>query len=158
MLQWHVSYVSWLGCYSTLVIFLPCCHVSRYEKLRLHSHVTPLLFTTLKHETYTIWKMLHMHVSVTKAWWDRWCTCLWNEMQLVEAKHLGCYTDHMDYALRGGPAYKTKPCGVRLCSAPFARHLEDILKILWDLLGYVWSHDSCNLLLFSGYLLNLTDL
>ena len=34
----------------------------------------------------------------------------------------------------------------------------DILKILRDLLGYVRSHDSCNLLLLTGYLINLTDL
>ena len=34
----------------------------------------------------------------------------------------------------------------------------DILKMLRDLLGYVRSHDSCNLLLLSGYLLDLTDL
>ena len=34
----------------------------------------------------------------------------------------------------------------------------DILKILRDLLGYVRSHDSCNLLFLFGYLLNLTDL
>ena len=25
--------------------------------------------------------MLHIHVWVTMAWWDRWCTCLWNEIQ-----------------------------------------------------------------------------
>ena len=34
----------------------------------------------------------------------------------------------------------------------------DILKILQDLLGYVRSYDSCNLLLLTGYLLDLTDL
>ena len=34
----------------------------------------------------------------------------------------------------------------------------DILNILRDLLGYVRSHDSCNLLLLTGYLLNLTNL
>ena len=38
------------------------------------------------------------------------------------------------------------------------RHREDILMILRDLFGYVWSHDSCNLLLLSGYLSDLTDL
>ena len=66
--------------------------------------------------------------------------------------------DHMGYAPEGGPAHKTKPCGARFCSAPPARHGEDILKILRDLLGYVWTHDSCNLLLLSGYLSDLTDL
>ena len=50
--------------------------------------------------------------------------------QIPTADHIGC-------ALRGGPAHKTKPCGARLCLAPPARHLEDILKILRDLLGYV---------------------
>ena len=35
---------------------------------------------------------------------------------------------------------------------------SDILKILRDLLGYVRSHDSCNMLLLSDYLLDLTDL
>ena len=34
----------------------------------------------------------------------------------------------------------------------------NILKMLRDLLGYVRSHDSCNLLLLIGYLLDLTDL
>ena len=45
--------------------------------------------------------------------------------------------DHMGCAPRGGPAHKTKSCGARRCSAPPARHREDILKILRDLLGYV---------------------
>ena len=67
-------------------------------------------------------------------------------------------TDYMGCAPRGGPAHKTKPWGARRCSACPARHQKDILKILRDLLGYVRSHDSCNLLLLSGYLLNLTDL
>ena len=66
--------------------------------------------------------------------------------------------DHMGCALKGGLAHKTKSCGARLCSVPPARHRKDILKILRDLLGYVRSHDSCNLLLLSGYLLDLTDL
>ena len=34
----------------------------------------------------------------------------------------------------------------------------DILKMLRDLLGYARSRDSCNLLLLTGYLLDLTDL
>ena len=45
--------------------------------------------------------------------------------------------DHMGCAPRGGPAHKMKPCGARFCSAPPARHGEDILKMLRDLLGYV---------------------
>ena len=56
MFQFHVSHVSGPCGYFILVILLPCCHVSWYKKLRLHSHVTPLLFTTLKYETYTIGK------------------------------------------------------------------------------------------------------
>ena len=36
-------------------------------------------------------RMFHMYVSGKMTWWDRWCTCLWDEMQLVEAKHRGCY-------------------------------------------------------------------
>ena len=59
---------------------------------------------------------------------------------------------------QGWPAHKMKPCGARRCLAPPARYREDILKILRDLLGYVRSHDSCNLLLLSGYLLDLTYL
>ena len=59
---------------------------------------------------------------------------------------------------RGGPAHKTKPCEARRYSARPARHWEDILRILRDLLGYVRSHDSYNLLLLFGYLLDLTDL
>ena len=35
---------------------------------------------------------------------------------------------------------------------------RDILKMLRDLLGYALSHDSCNLLLLTGYLLDLIDL
>ena len=58
--------------------------------------------------------------------------------------------DYMGCALRGGLAHKWKPCGTRFYSAPPARHKEDILKILRDLLGYVRSHDSCNMLLLSG--------
>ena len=34
----------------------------------------------------------------------------------------------------------------------------DILKMLRDLLGYARSRDSCNMLLLTGYLLDLTDL
>ena len=45
--------------------------------------------------------------------------------------------DHMGCAPRGGLAHKTKPYGAWLCSVPPARHQEDILKILQDLLGYV---------------------
>ena len=33
----------------------------------------------------------------------------------------------------------------------------DILKMLRDLLGYARSRDSCNLLLLTGYLLDLTN-
>ena len=44
-----------------------------------------------------------------------------------------------------------------------ARHVPqgikgDILKMLQDLLGYARSHDSCNLILLTGYLLDLTGL
>ena len=65
---------------------------------------------------------------------------------------------HMGYASRGGPARKKEPCGARLCSATPARHGEDILKMLRDLIGYIRSHVSCNLLLLFGYLSDLTDL
>ena len=34
----------------------------------------------------------------------------------------------------------------------------DILRMLRDLLGYTQSHDFCNVLLLSGYFLDLTDL
>ena len=46
-------------------------------------------------------------------------------------------TDYMGCATRGGPAHKTKPCGAWRYSARPARHREDILKILRDMLGYV---------------------
>ena len=36
--------------------------------------------------------------------------------------------------------------------------MGDILKMLRDLLGYARSRDSYNLLLLTGYLLDLTDL
>ena len=69
-------------------------HIAMFQSMRnsccihmLHHYYSQQL--SMKH---TQLKMLHMHVSVTMAWWDRWCTCLWNEMQLVEAKHLRCYT------------------------------------------------------------------
>ena len=95
MFQFHVSHVSWPCGYFILVILLPCCHVSRYE-----TQVAFTCYTITIHNTQVWnihnWKMLHMHVPVTKAWWDRWCTCLWNEMQLVEAKHLGCYKPSID--------------------------------------------------------------
>jgi hypothetical protein len=88
------------------------------------------------------------------------CTC---SDKLKTALHNGCKAlariptaDHMGCAPRGGLAHKTKPCGARLCSAPPARYQEDILKILRNLIGYVWSLDSCNQLLLSGYLLDLT--
>ena len=38
------------------------------------------------------------------------------------------------------------------------RHRKDILKIRRNLLEYVKSHYSCNLLLLTGYLLDVTDL
>ena len=65
---------------------------------------------------------------------------------------------HMGYAPRGSPAHKKEPCRARFCSATPARHGEDILKMLRDLIGYVRSHISCNLLLLFGYLSDLTDL
>jgi hypothetical protein len=27
--------------------------------------------------------------------WDEWCSCLWNASANVEAKHLGCYKNHL---------------------------------------------------------------
>ena len=37
-----------------LVTLLPFCHASRCEKFMLHSQITPILFTTIKQETYTV--------------------------------------------------------------------------------------------------------
>ena len=67
-------------------------------------------------------------------------------------------TDYMGCAARGGPATRQ-----RLTVHGTARHVPqdikgDILKMLRDLLGYVLSHDSCNMLLLTGYLLDLTNL
>ena len=67
--------------------------------------------------------------------------CLWGVRPWIPT------ADHMGYAPRGGPAHKTKPWGARRCSTRLARHREGILKILRDLLEYIWPHDSCNLLL-----------
>ena len=48
---------------------------------RLHHYYSQQ--SSMKH---TQLKMLRMHVSVTMAWWDRWCTCLWNEMQFCRSQ------------------------------------------------------------------------
>ena len=80
MLQFHVSHVSWLCCNFTLVTLYyqvamfqgmrnPCCiHMLHYY----HSQ-------TSKYETNIIENVAYACFS-TMAWWDRWCTCLWNEM------------------------------------------------------------------------------
>ena len=56
----------------------------------LHSQVTPLLFTTIKHETYTVEFVAHACFSNNGDDIDNAhvyeMTC-----DLVEAKHLGCY-------------------------------------------------------------------
>ena len=66
--------------------------------------------------------------------------------------------DYMGYAPKDGLAHKMKTYGARHCSAVQQAIKGNILKMLQDLLGYVRSHDSCNLLLLSSYLLDLTDL
>ena len=81
MLQFHVSHVSWPCCYFILVTLLPCCHVSRYEKFMLHSHVALPPFISNKVRNKQNIRMLHMYVLMIMAWWHRWCTCLWNDMQ-----------------------------------------------------------------------------
>ena len=57
----------------------------------LHSQVTPLLFTTIKHETYTVEFVAHACFSNNGDDIDNAhvyeMTC-----DLVEAKHLGCYS------------------------------------------------------------------
>ena len=68
--------------------------------------------------------------------------------------HLGQSVHHL------GVVYPTRR---RLTVHDTAQHVPqdikgDILKMLRDLLRYVRSHDSCNLLLLTGYLLDLTDL
>ena len=73
-------------CNFELATFLPCCHVSRYEKLMLHSHVALLPFTSKSSMKQIELRMLHMYVSVTMTWWDRWCTCLWIEMQFCRSQ------------------------------------------------------------------------
>jgi hypothetical protein len=81
LLQYNVSHVSWLRCYFILVTLLPCCHVSRYEKSMLHSHVALPPFISNKVRNKQNMQMLHMYVSMIMAWWHRWCICLWNDMQ-----------------------------------------------------------------------------
>ena len=81
MLQCNVSHVSWLCCYFTLVTLLPYCHVSKYEKFMLHSQVALLPFLSKQVWNKQNLRMLHMCVSVTMAWWHRWCICFWNDMQ-----------------------------------------------------------------------------
>ena len=62
----------------------------------------------------------------------------------------------MGCAARGGPAHKTKTYGAHRRVPQDIK--GDILKMLKDLLGYARSRDSCNLLLLTSYLLDLTDL
>ena len=68
-------------------------HVAMFQSMRISCYIHMLHYYHSKQSSmkHTQLKMLHMHVSVTMTCWDRWCTCLWNEMQLVETKHLGCY-------------------------------------------------------------------
>ena len=69
------SYVA-MKCYTCFIAWLLfyTCHITTmlpyfkvYKELRLHSHVTPLLFTTLKYETYTIGKCCICMFSVTRT-------------------------------------------------------------------------------------------
>ena len=114
MLQCNVSHVSWLCCYFTLVTLLPYCHVSRYEKFMLHSQVALLPFISNQVWNKQNLQMLHMCVSVTRAWWHRWCICLWNDMQFsgsqtprvlhrrknnVVFRHLNVYTSSIYFLL-----------------------------------------------------------
>ena len=92
MFQYNVSHVAWPCCYTILVTLLPCCHASRHGKFMLHSYVALLPFTSNQVRNKQNMRMFHMYVSGTMAWWHSWCICLWDEMQLVEAKHLGCYS------------------------------------------------------------------
>ena len=101
MFQFHVS---WPCCYFIFVILLPCCHVSRYEKFMLHSYVALPPFISNEVRNKQNMRMFHMYVSGKMTWWDKWCTCLWDEMQLVEAKHRGCYTCCWYHGV-GGPAW-----------------------------------------------------
>ena len=69
-------------------------HVAMFQGMRTSCYIHMLHYYHSKQSSmkHTQLKMLHMHVSVTMTCWDRWCTCLWNEMKLVEAKPLGCYS------------------------------------------------------------------
>ena len=91
MFQYNVPHVAWPCCYTILVTLLPCCHASRHGKFMFHCYVALLPFTNNLVQNKQNMRMFHMYVSGKMTWWDRWCTCLWDEMQLVEAKHLGCY-------------------------------------------------------------------
>ena len=111
MLQFHVS---WLCCYFILVTLLPCCHVSRYKKLMLHSHVALLPFTRNQ-----VWNKYNCKCCICMfqgQWHDEIDDAYVYEMtcNFVEAKHLGCY----NYVCHG----KTVPLFL-LVSLPWARFL-----------------------------------
>ena len=94
MFQYKVSHVAWPCCYTILVTLLPCCHASRHGNFMFHWYVALLPFTSNLVRNKQNMRMFHMYVSGKMTWWDKWCTCLWDEMQLVEAKHRGCYNLH----------------------------------------------------------------
>ena len=66
--------------------------------------------------------------------------------------------DYMGYAVKGGSDHETKTYSDGTTRRVLQDMKGDILKMLRDLLGYVRSHDSCNLLLVTDYLIDLTDL
>ena len=94
MFQYNVPHVAWPCCYPILVTLLPCCHASRHGKFMFHCYVALLPFTNNLVRNKQNMRMFHMYVSGKMTWWDKWCTCLWDELQLVEAKHRGCYSCH----------------------------------------------------------------
>ena len=110
-------------CNFELATFLPCCHVSRYEKLMLHSHVALLPFISNQvWNKQNLW-MLHMYVSVTMAWWDRWCICAWNEMQFCGSQtprelHIPCKNVRCHFVNHYVPHFTT---AVHLMNTPRQR-------------------------------------
>ena len=78
------SYVSipCFTCFMTLLLFY-ICHITTllpcFKVWEIHVALLPFISNQVRNKQNM--RMLHMYVSVTMAWWHRWCICLWNDMQ-----------------------------------------------------------------------------
>ena len=80
------SYVS-IPCFMTLLLFY-ICHITTllpyFKVWEIHVALLPFISNQVRNKQNM--RMLHMYVSVTMAWWHRWCICLWNDMQFSESQ------------------------------------------------------------------------